>query len=249
MNERERILDRIKKLMNFNGGNATQGEVENALRLAKRLMNDLNVSEEELNGTKKSTEEFELVDLFSRLGKLERMDQWVFGVLSEIFDTFAFHSIRSSYEQGRAKQRTYACVAGYKTDIRLTQQMINEVRIWMRAEARKRYGSKWGVSHTSFCEGFATGLHGASVQWRKDLAEKGVLVSSFKKEKIVAWLWETHGIDFRPKPSTTLEPSAAEAAVQKLLKKKPRKRRERKFDPEASNAGYDVGRKYDMGTR
>lgn len=249
MTERERILERIKKLMNFNGGNASQGEVENALRMAKRLMNDLNVSEDELNGTPKTSEDLELVDLFSRLGKLERMDLWVFGVLSEIFDAFSFTSIRATYEQGRVKKRSYACVAGYKTDIRLTQQMINEVRIWMRAEARKRYGSKWGVSHTSFCEGFASGLHGAAFQWRKDLAAKGVMVSSCKKEKIIAWLWEAHRIDFRPKQTMKLEPSAAEAAVQKLLNKKPRKQRKRKFDIQASNAGYDVGRKYDMGTR
>lgn len=240
MTERERIVERIKKLMSFSSANATAGEVENAVKLAQKLMRDLNIQEADLQGDGKKAE-FSLQAVLTRKGKLERMDYWLFACLQSVFNCVGFTEKWNG--QHTAK------LAGHALDAKLTCDMINELRIWMRAAARQKYGSKWGVSHTSFCEGFSYGLQQAVDRWRDENAKAGLPDPTYRRDQTLEWLWEAHRIDFRPaKPSPATE-GAADELVKKLISKKPKKTRRRKQDALAFVQGQNTGAVYDMGAR
>lgn len=246
MSERERVIERIKKLMSFSTANASQGEVENAIRMANKLMSDLNIQEKDLKPSADKPCAFNMSLVMKRSGKLERMDIGVFESIHGIFNCVGWYQhTRELGKRGVAKFHT-AWMAGHASDLDLTISMLNELRIWMRAEARRRYGKKWGTSHTSFCEGFANGLGNAQYNWRKEAAKSGMVDPTYRRDQTLEWLAKEKGIDFRPKPANPN--SELDETIRKLLQKnKQRKTRSRKIDLEASNTGYTVGSKYDMG--
>lgn len=178
-NERDRILHRLRKLMAMNGGNATEGEVENSIRLARRLMAEYNVSESEIHSADPSKIEIQDFVALRRI-TLDYWEKTVAVIPCEVCDVKAYTTTSFS-------DQTIHFV-GLPRDVAMATELLKSLIVTISVMSKMKFGKSWTMKHRSYCMGFIDGcLKKLRDEKESEVAASKAIVLS-KSTMINKWL-------------------------------------------------------------
>lgn len=158
------IIDRITKLMRLaSDGRASEGEIQNALSFARRLMDKHNIAEQSIlldESDDVVASHIEEVEVFSRtmpsLGTFYHYLAFAVGTLCEcrVYQRRAYGDVK-----GYRKLQTKIIMYGQPHDVALAKALYAELVTTMHAMARLATGQSWSHrSSRSYMVGFSSRL-------------------------------------------------------------------------------------------
>lgn len=174
--DNDKVKDKIRKLLTLaNDPGAFEGEVNNALRFARRLMVEHNIKESDVNKPqdKKNPEDFEYqqVNVYSFGRDLTKWESTLMCAIVELVGTIQHYRTNQKVpkrndhggvEKGpRGEERTVTKMVFYgpTADARDSADLFNEWVHIIVTVARMKFGSYVRGGARSYCEGFAYGLY------------------------------------------------------------------------------------------
>jgi hypothetical protein len=178
----EKVKDTIRKMLNLAGDEAaSQGEIDNAMRFAARLMEKHQLSEEDL-----SKVDEKLVDI--EKAACDRATSYCMGAttLGHWHNTAAnfvcafvggvkwYYIRKAIHREGGIVQLSRSGIPKYKAvitfygiaeDVEIAKQVFDELQVTVIAMAKLRFGAVYRGSGRSYCEGFMSGVYS---KWRED---------------------------------------------------------------------------------
>ncbi len=140
----ERLIARIRKLLAFTNTNATEGEVENAIRLARKLMEENDLAEADVLAKAETSPDVveEILD-----NKFNILRQLVCMVACQVCST-------QCYREGNTLK-----IFGYPRDIAVARALTRDLWVTMRTMCNAKFPSEaWGANMYSYCYGFGCGM-------------------------------------------------------------------------------------------
>lgn len=137
--DRDKIISRVKKLLSFTAANATEAEVENAMTLARRLIEEYDLEDEDLRPDAHhdpTVYEYELKTPCHN-------SRHLIDVLATMCDCQAFYH----------RERRCMVLVGLDRDCTVVRELYHILLPAIRALASIRVGPGWGVQHTSYFVG------------------------------------------------------------------------------------------------
>lgn len=169
--DRDRVLDQIRKLINYaKDGSASEGEVENALGHARRLMAKFNIDEQDIllqkSGRQSAYDSIVEISAFSRAGSLDVHDKDMAPVCDYLFETKHFWQRRHDPTSG--KLREHMVFYGLPADVKVAVEFYQDLLTIKRAMAHASLGQGWSRRHTDYALGFSHRL----VQRAREIREE-----------------------------------------------------------------------------
>lgn len=261
MCDKDRIVDKVRKLLNIAGDSAAaQGEIEAAMAQVQRLMGKYHISEEDLakepDVMYRDLDNAPMNEVYCVVGK--KMAMWekhLGGFVSELVGCGAYMSLSKSNvvrkfgivqcdEDGQVKIGQAMVFYGIAEDTALAEVIYNELRVLIYTMARSLYGNPYGGAGASYGEGFVSGLFSKR---RAALTDE----TNAAKARLTAEGSSTGLILIeRRNDLVQRKTDLAAAWIQKKFGKKLRHRKTgdgaRDFDHGASARGYADGRDTDV---
>lgn len=170
----DKIASRVRKLLALAHDNsASQGEIENAMRMARELMTQYGIEDSDLQEDDTSNP---IVDERGQAKNTsQRWEQSLSIAISNICDVVA-------YRCGGVIH-----FVGYARDVAVARELYPSLVVTARTLARMELGKGWTPSHRSFAEGFVSALISRSKDWKKE-AENTTAIVVRKDVAIREWL-------------------------------------------------------------
>lgn len=151
----DRIIERIQKLLRLaNNDAASEGEIENAMAFARKLMDEYDIAEHSIileeSDEKLSTRVADEVLYATRKIALPRVRDLA-QAAANVCDCRLYYSQNMVREAWRHTIRIY----GLEHDVAVAHAMFKELCVSMRALARMLYGTKRTSEHCGYEQGFA----------------------------------------------------------------------------------------------
>ena len=200
MADRERVIDKVRKLMRFDEHTATKAEVENAMRLAQEMMEKHSIDSSEL-GVDDTAETIER-SLRKSMLTGARVTKWERQLAITVKTCVPGVSFFETYEPRRHFGRG-VCDMGtfywYGPDeiVEVAKELFDETRAVVATMAVGSYGSVYNTQGRSYCIGFAYALS-AMVSKRRDASDNAERVASIVLASDAAnkeWLRDEHGFE------------------------------------------------------
>jgi len=172
----ERVKNRIRKLLNVAKNDAaTEGEIDNALRFAKDMMDSHHLSEEDLvdepEDQYKAAAAAKRDRVFvSAAGKFYTWEKWLSSFVAEFVGGVGVYLDRGKRiardhrgvvildDWGEPYRAVRYCFYGIAEDVHIAAELFHELRLTIKAMARLRWGSCYVKDGGVYCEGFVMGL-------------------------------------------------------------------------------------------
>lgn len=170
-----RIIERIKKLMAVaNNGAATEAEVESYARMARKLIEEHNISEHEVltkseDARASAYDSIKEEDFLSMARLVELHDKRMAAVAATICDCELYFRTEKNW-QGKQVRETLVFY-GLPTDLAVCRVFFAEIRATIKAMATVKYGSKWGTLHREYAVGFTSTLLRRSQELKRNAAQ------------------------------------------------------------------------------
>lgn len=155
----QKILERVKKLFTLaNNDGAFSGEAAAAMKMARKLMDQYNIDEQQVlltdAGQRTFRDEIVEADTFRRAGSIEAFDASLAWVCVYICDVqfYLIHRWGKS-NRGKVGKQQWLVFYGHKKDVAIAQALYKELNISMRVLARHHYGDNIKAVK-SFLHGF-----------------------------------------------------------------------------------------------
>lgn len=165
-----RIVERVRKLLAMadENSNASQGEIENALELARRLMTEHGIAEQEVQ-----VQDYQPADIDEQVAASKsgysKWEQRLMRVISRITDVEVILKEREKVE---------VVFIGYPHDTAVACELFSSVSKSIRASARAHLGKGWNANHRSYAEGFVSGLGAKARRWQYNASkETGIVLA------------------------------------------------------------------------
>lgn len=166
MIDTDNAVSKIKKLMEHAGcEGCTEAEVETYLRKARKMMEEYNLTENDILGQTEEKREnlYESIDsinVFNRVTNLHQFFKDLAGAAAAVCDCKHYTGWRNMpspdcRNKGKMEDRHCVFIYGLPKDRAVAAELFTILNATMHAMARRGYGSKWGSSHNSYCLGFA----------------------------------------------------------------------------------------------
>lgn len=168
--ERERMVERIRKLMLHKDG-ATEAEINNYLRHARKLMDQFDITEHEVLVSEKpeaarnaAYESILEEEVYSRAGSIDHYDRDLARAVTRLCDCSYYTTSRlakdehGNFKRGRTgnlQERDVLIFFGLPRDVEVAKHMYKELLVTMRAMGRFRLGG-YTKEFPSYCMGFAS---------------------------------------------------------------------------------------------
>ena len=184
----ERVKSNIRAMLNLaNDSAAAQGEIDNALRFVKKLMEEHQLSEDDIGDDNTIDIEDKLINLeraemgtsemYFNGGKLSDWETSAASFVCELVGGVKYYwTGRQPYlvdgvrqfkkRNGRLIQRRKIVFYGIAEDTNIAQQVYAELTTTIAAMAKIKWGGVFRGAGRSYCEGFVSGL------WRKHYEDK-----------------------------------------------------------------------------
>ena len=161
--DREKILSRLESLMKRTRENgASEAEVEAAMRVARKLMDENNIEMEELLEKQKRTlNTTDVVDHEVRSHcKKERHEDALMWAVCYATDTRWYYTQKWVLDEKKGKhvKQFVRHIVGLEQDVTAARVLFLELLLTMRTMARVKLGTKWTQQHFWYCNGFAEAL-------------------------------------------------------------------------------------------
>jgi hypothetical protein len=181
----ERAKATIRKLLNLaNDESAAKGEIENAMRFAARLMEQHQLSDDDLSEVDSllfDLERAEMLQQSQQLGgaKVSAWEQHAASFVCKLVGGVEHYAdepvvvrnpagIVQLDDNGRPLMRSVIWFYGIAEDVEIARQVFAEVIVTIAAMARLKWGGVYRGDGREYCEGFVDGLH---TQLRDDAVE------------------------------------------------------------------------------
>lgn len=168
----ERIKDRIRKLMNVAENDAsTEGEIDNAMRFARQMMESHHLSEEDL--AVEPVDQWDAIDKAS-CGRFHAMMGSKIYLWETSLGWFVGRfvgGVKHYLHTGCDRKKAFVFY-GVEGDARLAADLMSELRETIIAMARLRYGGCFKGKGGSYSEGFVSGLSERLKRQEKEEREK-----------------------------------------------------------------------------
>ena len=145
-----KIRARIVKMLTLaKDGGASEGEVENATRMARQLMNEYNIDASELQEAERGT-----VKVGDHVGMkktvFEDWEKQLTLVCEFVCDVKPYTSTLAAGQEVH--------FVGLPTDVAIARELYSTLLITVKTMAKQRCGAGWTRSHRSYCLGFVDSL-------------------------------------------------------------------------------------------
>lgn len=180
----QKIRERIVKMLNLaKDGGASEGEVENATRMARQLMNEYNIDESELIAAETGT-----VQVGDHLGmKKVTFEGWE----SSLSVVCKFVCDVTPYKQ-TVKAGQEIRFIGLPTDVAIARDLFSSLLITVKTMAKQRNGAGWTRAHQSYALGFVDSLvrkakaekQASTMQANAIILRKDVLIDKYIAENL-----------------------------------------------------------------
>lgn len=175
--ERERMIKRIRKILDKTHPNAgaMEGEIEAALGMARKLMDQFNLTHADLATSDDKREEayksMRVVKAYERAFRIDTFDKYIASVVDKICDTRHYTNDRTRddlgrllrSENGRVRKIQELHFYGLEHDVRAALELYHELIATMRAMARLTLGKTGWKDLNDYCLGFSCRLYARSV--------------------------------------------------------------------------------------
>jgi hypothetical protein len=188
MNNRDQIKARIAKLLGLaENSAAAEGEIENAMRFARRLMDMHAVSEDEarqaMNSTDGSTKaaavEMNRYRASCGTAKMHRWQSTLAGYLVELTGAQAYHTGAQTErspvtggvlfdDSGESRKTSGVMFYGEAEACRIAADMYADLCETIAAMGRIRFGGAYRGDGAAYCEGFVSGLYSILTEERRE---------------------------------------------------------------------------------
>lgn len=173
----DRIIDRITKMLRLSKDEAaSEGEVENALRFARQLMDKYNIEEQSIILEETIAETAKrIVDELVHTRRHFRpyyasLIQTVCAIcdVRYYFDRNVYAKDKKTGEPDYLKQLTACHLYGQKHDVAVATALFKELCVTMRTMAYHHYGHTWMKEHANYCKGFSRRLYSRSLEFKRE---------------------------------------------------------------------------------
>ncbi len=161
----ERIVERLKKLLRLSkDGAAKEGEIENALKCARTLMDEYGLSEQ-------SVLLDETVEETSR--RIVEQDIYTLRIFKPYYMTLATvvcvvcscsHYYGHEYDKKTFKEKKKLIFFGQEGDVHIAKALYKELCVTLRTMAYFHYGKQWSSQHNAYANGFSDSLFGKAYE-------------------------------------------------------------------------------------
>ncbi len=205
---RARIIDRVRKLMAFRDGTATEAEVENALSLASRLMEQHAIDREEVaaaggggrDGSDSAAGPPRARGESPLGGNVAHWEVWLAIAVREAvpgvsYYTNSFYGDGSPNRPGQGR-RSWVFWYGPEAAVEIARMLFDETRVIIATLAAGMYGGCYRGRGRSYAEGFAQALY-RRVQREREQSERREQVTAIVRRDAAAndqWLAREHGV-------------------------------------------------------
>lgn len=188
------ILNKVRKMMNLaHGEGASEGEIENALRMARKLMTEYGITEEQLNVNVENTTEITDEIGAQRCG-FQQWEQSLAGVIGNICDVGTYRKRRPSMMD--------ICFYGFKHDVAVAREVYATMLVSVKLLARMRCGKGWTSSHRSYADGFVAGLQAKAYDMKRQATQENAII--LRKDIIVS-KWAQEHLNLRVKKARAIK--------------------------------------------
>lgn len=189
-NTRDKALQTVRDLLNLaNNDAAAEGEIRNAMKFATRLMEEHQISDEDValgktEETLLDLERAEFKQASAALGgsKLSVWENQVAWFVTELVGGVKFY-IASQYEKnaigghvmtenGSHSYKPHFIFYGVAEDVELCKELYAEVAVTIATMARLRYGGVYRGAGREYCEGYANALYSKLQQEKRETQNK-----------------------------------------------------------------------------
>ena len=188
----DKIKDKIRKLMNLaNDSGAFDGEIDNALRFARRLMLEHNIDEKELGQPQDPIEaaaktQYAQADAFTHGTDLSLWESVLKNAICDLIGTIGCYRAHGKVEKrneagmlqfdshGKTMRSTKLCFYGPAEDVRDAAMLFHEWTHVISAMARLKFGGCFHGDGRSYAEGFTQGIQNTVDQIKR---EEKILIS------------------------------------------------------------------------
>ena len=168
------IKERIRRLLNLANDNDAQGEIENALRFARRLMLRAGLTEDDFKerSVHEIAADLEYGDRQTTTtgAKMSQWESWLSTAIAQLVGSVGVYCkgkgvIRDENglvkldAKGRPKKGVQVIFYGPVVDAAEAVELFNEWALVIAAMGRARFGGVFRGEGRSYCEGFASALH------------------------------------------------------------------------------------------
>jgi hypothetical protein len=181
--KKQEALERIRKLIKVSQGEgATEAEVELYMAKARKMMDEMNISEKEAfsqpSGQQEAYDSIKEEVAFSRGGGLEVFFKYLARAVCNVCDTKYYLSERwmknpspRKSDSGTHHMRQCIILYGLPRDVAVADELLKELIATVGTMARMRYGKGWNKSHMDYSRGFSTRLIERSEQTKQESSE------------------------------------------------------------------------------
>lgn len=173
----ERAKATIRQLLNLaNDDAAAKGEIENAMRFAAKLMEQHQLSDEDLSEVDDILLNLERAEMKCEAAHAESTKMTFWEGQAAMFACQLVGGVKCYRERaktvrnsvgivqldpktGRVLQRPSLVFYGVAEDVELARQVYSELVVTIAAMARLKYGGVFQGDGRQYCEGFTAGLH------------------------------------------------------------------------------------------
>lgn len=201
----EAIISKIQKLLAYDGDNATEAEVANAMNAAQRLMEKYAIETADLEEDASYGNDVERTRAVSELSaRLGTWESWLRSAVE--YAVPGVNSYRTNeyrkpkFGEGSARTRKIAVFMWYGPAdlVEVAKNLFDETRAVIATMAHASYGGVYRGEGRSYAEGFARKLNELAKEARgggsdEDRERLGEIVLASEAANL-GWLEEVHGI-------------------------------------------------------
>lgn len=220
MNDRERIINKVRKLLDLAGDDAsTEGEAENAMRFAEELMHQHNIDRAQLDESEREQLEMSRAKCITGTNNLNYWEWELCRVVCRAVGTIKSYRDHRQvqrkqsgtlfWEDGRPVDSVRGAVVFYgpAADVAVASAMFENMRLTVAAMAVARYGGVYKGLGRDYAVGFTEGLHeilDEKMSAREATTTELVLASNeLIRQQAADWLRHDQGIKLQSGGSNT----------------------------------------------
>lgn len=201
----EKVKSRIRKLMNLAENDAAaEGEIENALRFAKKLMDEHHLTDADINLEQNKEIEFSLLKVFTDSSKSCYWEEQLFMFITKLVGTIGVYQSYDELKKNdhgfvdlskKGKVKVYAFY-GPTEDVEIAKELWYVLQHTIAVMSVAKYGSVYRGDGRIYCEGFVSGLRSKIIKHlpTEEGSTQLSLILNSKKKQSKRWLQNKQNI-------------------------------------------------------
>lgn len=200
MIDREKALDRVRKLLNHakGAGHFSEAEVETYLRHARKLMDEFNIAEadivDENSDVSKSAYDSIKKESAYRRAHLDRFMVDLAWTPAVITDTQFYINFRSDGE--------HVTYYGLPRDVAVACELYKELLVTMRTMCKVRYGEARPKEYKDYCLGFAWRIRQRAQEVKKQSSQTAGTTAIVLAKDVLVGRWASNNLKLRKRKSS-----------------------------------------------